>query len=1178
MKRLSALLALLVMVLGAVLPQAIMAQGPVPQKALPAPREQAPAGPAEPISVQQGAWEFGPATPFEWTRFDAVFVPGPEGEAWANKIYFMGGRTGGDTHATDIWSFDPLTEVYADTGHDMLVNSANYTAHLIEDDGTGRGPAIYTVGGYDAVAGVNHGDVQRYYPQTGEVELLPDADDWTVQVAGQTVGAMGQAVVNDVIYVFGGWESTAAPYFYAGTWAFDPNQPSGSRWTDLSLNLTPARAYIQVAAQGGKVYAIGGISEYTGSDLVPTDVVEVLDTADLGAGWQPLAPMPVAGGEGRAFGFDADTVAAMGLDEVLSGKIYVAGAADWSAGSLEAMEYDIAMDYWDQAFPDLNEDRRDHAGAFVPLCTPDPSDGLPGMWVFGGRWDSGDAPPFAPTEYYPLECISCNVLLVDDDWDQYSGEPFNGTGDVYYTETLNFLGYDWDYWDVWTQGDPTAADLMPYDAVIWFTGYAWAGTVTPTNEADLATYLDAGGNLFLTAYDYLYDQGLSSFGATYLGIDSFFEDTGETDPVGNAGNPVGDGLGPYTLTAPTSWPSGSVSIDFADDVFAGAGAGSPFRYQASGLDNSTSYDSGTYKTVYFGWPFEGLDDLNERAEVLDSILTWFCYSGPPAGFNLIPPAQTGAAVIGSEIVYTVTVANDMGAVDSFTLTYDSMWMAEGPAAVGPVPDGGMASFNVTVTVPTDANCFDMDEAMVLATSQFNPIFTDTAYLQTTAGAAGDALDVEGYVYDANTGLPLSEAYIEFYVGNEVDEYYFSAWVDANGYYNFGESIPACTYDAMYNSYGYHNLYPYPVTVIPGMTNTVDVSLTAAWPELADDAVQVDVYVGQMYTYTTTLANYGTGDLNFHISEVASDSPFMPDGMPRGVDPQVYAELRLNGGSGKFMVYMAEQADLDAAFEIADWSARGHYVLETLQATAARSQAGLLAELEALGVPYESRYIVNAIQVEGSIDLVNQIAARAEVAYIGPNAEVDAPEPVDMGPTIEGQVDTVWNIDQISTTLAWNDFGGYGEGVVVSNIDTGVLYTHTALVQQYRGTISVTGGIFDHNYNWWDPYGDKPDAPYDWHSHGSHTIGTMSGSDDPAHPFTATQGIGIAPRAQWIACNGFDHGGSGYTAELLECAEFILAPWDLAGTNPMPDYRPHVVNNSWGGGAADWWYNQAIYAW
>jgi subtilisin family serine protease len=145
----------------------------------------------------------------------------------------------------------------------------------------------------------------------------------------------------------------------------------------------------------------------------------------------------------------------------------------------------------------------------------------------------------------------------------------------------------------------------------------------------------------------------------------------------------------------------------------------------------------------------------------------------------------------------------------------------------------------------------------------------------------------------------------------------------------------------------------------------------------------------------------------------------------------------------------------------------------------------------------------------------------------------------------------------------------GEGIVVSNIDTGVMYTHTALVDGYRGNLG--GGTFDHNYNWWDPYGDQPLAPYDYHSHGSHTTGTMVGRD------YAGSEIGSGARRQWIACNGFDEGGRVHDPELLECAEFILAPWDRNGANADPDMRPDIVNNSWGGGPAQWWYNQAVYA-
>jgi hypothetical protein len=51
--------------------------------------------------------------------------------------------------------------------------------------------------------------------------------------------------------------------------------------------------------QAGKIYAMGGIFQYTG-DLVPTDVVEVLDTANIAAGWTAVASLPMPTAEGWA--------------------------------------------------------------------------------------------------------------------------------------------------------------------------------------------------------------------------------------------------------------------------------------------------------------------------------------------------------------------------------------------------------------------------------------------------------------------------------------------------------------------------------------------------------------------------------------------------------------------------------------------------------------------------------------------------------------------------------------------------------------------------------------------------------------------------------------------------------------------------------------------------------------
>jgi subtilisin family serine protease len=154
-------------------------------------------------------------------------------------------------------------------------------------------------------------------------------------------------------------------------------------------------------------------------------------------------------------------------------------------------------------------------------------------------------------------------------------------------------------------------------------------------------------------------------------------------------------------------------------------------------------------------------------------------------------------------------------------------------------------------------------------------------------------------------------------------------------------------------------------------------------------------------------------------------------------------------------------------------------------------------------------------------------------------------------------------------------GVRGEGIVVANIDMGVQYDHRALYRQYRGYLSSDN--YDHNYNWFDPYhqGSKGGRiPEDVNGHGTHTMGIMVGEDQAKQ-----NQIGMAPGAKWIACDGGDNAsGLLFTNELLECAQWILAPWDLDGNHPDPAKRPHIVNNSWGGGQGDYWYTDAVAAW
>ncbi len=344
-------------------------------------------------------WQTAPATPFEYNRFDAEFVPGPEGEEWANCVYVLGGRTSAATESPDIYRYDPLTGTFSDTGVDMIEDVSNYTVNLILDDGTGNGPALYVMGGYNAESAATISLVQRFYPATGTIESLP-SDPLPIVIGTEFVNASGTAVVDDVVYVFGGRAVLTTPYFTSETWSFNPNQPAGSRWSNLGIELSEGRASTMTAVQGTRIFCFGGDSAYDGSTLTATNSVEMLDIANLSAGWVSRSDLPFIIGEGQGFHVPYGP----GIPASFLRKVAIAGGGQWPDQSSEALLGDLPTDIWNAGFPDLNEARRNHAGVFIPLTTDAPDDGLPGFWVFGGRTVSDD-PPYGSPEYYSVPWI-----------------------------------------------------------------------------------------------------------------------------------------------------------------------------------------------------------------------------------------------------------------------------------------------------------------------------------------------------------------------------------------------------------------------------------------------------------------------------------------------------------------------------------------------------------------------------------------------------------------------------------------------------------------------------------------------------------------------------------------------------------------------------------------------------
>jgi len=298
-----------------------------------------------------------------------------------------------------------------------------------------------------------------------------------------------------------------------------------------------------------------------------------------------------------------------------------------------------------------------------------------------------------------------------------------------------------------------------------------------------------------------------------------------------------------------------------------------------------------------------------------------------------------------------------------------------------------------------------------------------------------------------------------------------------------------------------------------------------------------------------------------------------------VSPYVTARLADDPGPLPLLVVLADQADpvavtaqVSAATGEATRVARLTAVYTALVAQAETSQAPLVAWLDAQGLPYTRHYLVNLIAVAGDATLVAALQQRSDVAAIVGDPQVAGMEIAPVSQTAWAtradtddapmSVATPYGLDLIGAPAVWAQ-GYRGQGIVVAGQDTGVDWDHVALRDRYRGWGGVTA---DHTYNWLDAWADIADydpcvganEPCDDNGHGTHTIGTLVGSDDAAI-------YGVAPDAKWIGCRNMLL-GVGTPSSYLTCFEFLLAPYPQGGDpfhDGRPELAPHVINNSWG---------------
>ena len=281
-----------------------------------------------------------------------------------------------------------------------------------------------------------------------------------------------------------------------------------------------------------------------------------------------------------------------------------------------------------------------------------------------------------------------------------------------------------------------------------------------------------------------------------------------------------------------------------------------------------------------------------------------------------------------------------------------------------------------------------------------------------------------------------------------------------------------------------------------------------------------------------------------------------------------------GREAEFLVVMKDRTDLSSSATLRSKAEKGRYVRDALYARAQQSQSSLLDWLRANNIKHRSFYIVNAVLVTGSREIAETIAARADVARIEGNPTVRndltvQPTPEELAKELEAAARRINAPEAIEPGVTfirapevWAA-GFTGQGIVIGGADTGIQWNHPALINKYRGWDGATA---NHNFNWHDSIhtgggacGPNSPAPCDDDNHGTHTVGTVLGSDAGN-----TNQIGVAPGAKFIGCRNMDQ-GNGTPATYIECMEWFLAPYPVNGTPAQgdPSKAPDLTTNSWG---------------
>jgi hypothetical protein len=250
------------------------------------------------------------------------------------------------------------------------------------------------------------------------------------------------------------------------------------------------------------------------------------------------------------------------------------------------------------------------------------------------------ATPSLVTTTVLLAKAPASVLLVEDDrWYEMGGA---------YQAALEANRISYDVWRVptsWSGPEPaapTANRLSWYPQVIWFTGYDWYQTLTPSNTQALQAYLQQGGRLLLSSQDLLSAAGLDDFKRHTLGVLAESVDL-TAALISGVQDSWFDGLAHLPLNYP--YPN-------YDDALAPQLDAKVVLVGEHGWPVALAHDMGISKTLFMAFGFEGLPAASQP-EAMDRAIGFLSRLGRSS-----VTADRAVTQPGDAVSATLLVKND----------------------------------------------------------------------------------------------------------------------------------------------------------------------------------------------------------------------------------------------------------------------------------------------------------------------------------------------------------------------------------------------------------------------------------------------------------------------------------------------------------------------------------------